>query len=93
MLFLSHRLLREESTYGVDWRPVLYPIEHPEVDWWGASPSAPHALDLMVGDRRSDMGAGWAFGARLYRVHAAVGLQTVGPRLIDEDDPGDGFQP
>ena len=93
MLFLGHRLLREESASDVEWRPVLCPIEHPEVDWWGASPSAPHPLDLMVGDRRSDMGAGWAFGARLFRVHAAVGLQAVGSRLIDEDDPGDGFQP
>ena len=93
MLFLGHRLLREESASDVDWCPVLCPIEHPEVDWGGASPSAPHPLDLMVGDRRSDMGAGWAFGARLFRVLAAVGLQAVGSRLIDEDDPGDGFQP
>ena len=93
MLSLGHRLLREVPDVEMDWRPALHPIEHPAVDWWGASPEAPHPLDLMVGDRRSDMGAGWAFGARIFRVHAAVGLQAVGQRLADENDPGDGFQP
>ena len=52
-----------------------------------------HPLDIMVGDRRSDMGAGWAFGARLYRVHAAVGLQAIGTRWMDEQDRGDAFRP
>ena len=40
MLFLGHRLLREESASDVDFRPVLCPIEHPDVDWWGAKPFA-----------------------------------------------------
>ncbi|MGB1233432.1 MAG: HAD-IIIA family hydrolase [Poseidonia sp.] len=93
MLSLGHRLLREVPDVEMAWPPALHPIEHPAVDWWGASPKAPHPLDLMVGDRRSDMGAGWAFGARLFRVHAAVGLQAVGQRLTDEHDAGDGFQP
>lgn len=93
MLLLGHRLLREEPEVEIHWRPALHPIEHPAVDWWGPSPAPPHPLDLMVGDRRSDMGAGWAFGARLFRVHAAVGLVAVGQRLTNEQDPGDGFQP
>ena len=93
MLFLGHRLLRERTVSEVNWQPSLQPIDHPEVDWWGASPVSPHPMDLMVGDRRSDMGAGWAFGARLFRVHAAVGLQAIGARWMNEADSGDEFQP
>ena len=47
----------------------------------------------MVGDRRSDMGAGWAFGARLYRVPAALGLCFISDRWVDKSDLGDSFQP
>lgn len=93
MLFLGHHLLREQIELTIDWQPSLHPIHDPEVDWWGASPVAPHPLDLMVGDRRSDMGAGWAYGARLFRVHASVGLQSIGTRWMDATEPGDGFQP
>ena len=41
---------------------------HGTVDWWGDKPKPIHPLDLMVGDRDSDMGAGWAVGARLFKV-------------------------
>ena len=34
----------------------------------------------MVGDRRSDMGAGWAYGARLFRVPADKGLIEIASR-------------
>ena len=47
----------------------------------------------MVGDRTSDMGAGWAFGARLFRVARTIGLAQVKERLTSPNDPGDDFQP
>jgi len=50
-------------------------------------------LDAMVGDRRTDMGAGWAYGARLFRVSRDVGLVQVEQRVLDRNDKGDSFQP
>ena len=47
----------------------------------------------MVGDRRSDMGAGWAVGARLFRVSAHLGLSSVVGRVVNPDDEGDPFEP
>jgi len=93
MLHLGHRLLREDSSPApmntlVNAGPQTY-----EVDWWGDAPHAPHPTDVMVGDRRSDMGAGWAYGARLFRVSGRVGLVEVIERIIDADDVGDAFQP
>ena len=46
----------------------------------------------MVGDRDSDMGAGWAVGARLFKVDEKIGIQQVIERIIN-DDPGDVFRP
>ena len=51
-----------------------------------------HPLDLMIGDRDSDMGAGWAVGARLFQVDENVGIAGVIDRIIDNDD-GDEFSP
>ncbi|MEC8520328.1 MAG: HAD-IIIA family hydrolase [Candidatus Thermoplasmatota archaeon] len=93
MLFLGHNVLRGTDADGAHWQPVRYPIERIQVDWWGPRPVAENGMDIMVGDRGSDMGAGWAFGARLYRVPAAVGLTAVGNRWMNEEDDGDSFQP
>ena len=93
MLFLGHQILRETEAFKAHFQPEVHPIPRPEVDWWGKAPVGYHPLDIMVGDRRSDMGAGWAFGARLYRVHADVGLQAIGTRWMDEEDRGDAFRP
>ena len=93
MLFLGHRLLRESDGFEVNLQPMTHAIPTPDVDWWGERPIGPHTLDIMVGDRRSDMGAGWAFGARLYRVHASVGLQAIGTQWMDQADRGEPFQP
>ena len=93
MLFLGDKILRQTEVFEVHFQPEIHPIPRPEVDWWGEAPVGHHPLDIMVGDRRSDMGAGWAFGARLYRVHAAVGLQAIGTRWMDEQDRGDAFRP
>ena len=65
---------------------------HSEVNWWGAKPKPIHPLDLMVGDRNSDMGAGWAVGARLFQVEEDVGITSVIERII-QDDAGDEFNP
>ena len=39
------------------------------------------------------MGAGWAYGARLFRVQGQVGLVQAIERIIDENEEGDVFQP
>ena len=65
---------------------------HDTVDWWGEKPQPIHPLDLMVGDRNSDMGAGWAVGARLFKVDENIGIKQVIERIIN-DDPGDDFRP
>ena len=65
---------------------------HDTVDWWGEKPQPIHPLDLMVGDRNSDMGAGWAVGARLFKVDENIGIKQVIERIIN-DDPGDDFKP
>lgn len=93
MLFLGHHLLRGEDEVSASFRPQLYPADERTVNWWGAKPAPPHVLDLMVGDRNSDMGAGWAYGARLFRVSKTIGLSQVRDRLSNADDPGDTFQP
>ena len=65
---------------------------HAKLDWWGEKPTPIHPLDLMIGDRNSDMGAGWAVGARLFQVDENVGIAGVIDRIIDNDD-GDEFSP
>ena len=65
---------------------------HEKVDWWDEKPTPIHPLDLMIGDRDSDMGAGWAVGARLFKVDEEIGIQQVIERIIN-NDPGDDFRP
>jgi histidinol-phosphate phosphatase family protein len=78
MLNYASELIRNES--------------HSKTDWWGAKPQPIHPLDLMVGDRESDMGAGWAVGARLFKVEEDVGITSVIDRII-QGDAGDDFNP
>ena len=40
----------------------------------------------MIGDRKSDMGAGWAVGARTFEVSDRLGLPQVIERVLDDDD-------
>ena len=47
----------------------------------------------MIGDRKSDMGAGWAVGARTFEVSDRLGLPQVIERVLDEDDNGDFYDP
>ena len=65
---------------------------HDKVDWRGSKPEPIHPMDLMIGDRDSDMGAGWAVGARLFQVDEMVGIAGVIDRIIANDD-GDEFKP
>ena len=78
MLFAGSNLLRGES--------------HDDVNWFADKPLPINELDLMVGDRNSDMGAGWAVGARLFQVNEHLGLPSVINRII-EGDEGDDFSP
>ena len=93
MLVLGHQLLRCQKALNSSLKPQLHVVPPPSVNWWGSKPIPPHPLDLMVGDRTSDMGAGWAFGARLFRVARTIGLVQVKERLSSPNDPGDDFQP
>lgn len=71
---------------------IIRSKSHDTVDWWGDKPEPIHPLDLMVGDRNSDMGAGWAVGARLFKVDENVGINQVIERIIN-NEPGDDFRP
>ena len=93
MLHLGHHHLRRDASLVPSFSPALCPVDTPHVNWWGSKPIPPHPLDLMVGDRTSDMGAGWAYGARLFRVSKTIGLSQVHQRLARVGDPGDEFQP
>ena len=61
-------------------------------DWWKDKIEPNHNLDAMIGDRNSDMGAGWAIGARLFRVPNEIGIRNVIDRILGDDD-GDDFNP
>ena len=65
---------------------------HSSLNWFADKPKPIHQLDLMVGDRESDMGAGWAVGARLFQVDERLGLGSVIDR-ITSNDLGDDFNP
>ena len=63
------------------------------IDWAGAKPDSWNPLDAMIGDRKSDMGAGWAVGARTFEVSEQLGLPQVIDRVLDENDAGDFYDP
>ena len=63
------------------------------IDWAGPKPDSWNPLDAMIGDRKSDMGAGWAVGARTFEVSDRLGLPQVIDRVLDENDAGDFYDP
>ena len=93
MLLLGRSLLNQDSSHNLESTSEMHKIPHYNVDWWGEKPTSIHPLDAMVGDRRSDMGAGWSQGVRLFRVNQYRGLIDVIERILDESDTGDKFQP
>ena len=94
MLHLGHRLLRRDNINGLrEFQSEIYQPSGDLVDWWAEKSLPVNSLDLMVGDRRSDMGAGWAYGARIFRVRADEGVHSALSRLLDVNDAGDFFRP
>ena len=81
MLRTGHQLLRNER------------VIHSKIDWAGSKPNSWNPLDTMVGDRKSDMGAGWAVGARTFEVSSQHGLPQVIDRVLDTSDSGDEYDP
>ena len=77
MLSLGASLLRSEHGFGV-LRQRMNNVEAP-----------PNNDDVMVGDRGSDISAGLAFGARAFHAVRDLGLDSLLPRLLNWDDPGD----
>ena len=81
MLRTGHELLRNQR------------VLHSKIDWAGSKPNSWNPLDTMVGDRKSDMGAGWAVGARTFEVSSQQGLPQVINRVLDRLDSGDDYDP
>ena len=81
MLRTGHNLLRNQR------------VLHTNIDWAGSKPESWNALDAMIGDRKSDMGAGWAVGARTFEVSSQHGLPQVIERVLDASDSGDEYDP
>ena len=91
MLRLGEHLLRQQAP--LDAELVMEVPSGAEVNWWKEKRIPSHPFDAMVGDRNSDMGAGWAQGVRCFKVNWNIGLKGVVERLIDADDLGDSFDP
>lgn len=94
MLYLGDKILRGDMKLPLKLnKNVSIPIEASKINWWKDKPRPVHELDLIVGDRKSDLGAGWGFGARLFKVREHIGIVEVKDRLLDVQDDGDFFQP
>ena len=81
MLVKGNNILRDENKVNG------------KIDWAGLKPEPWHVLDTMVGDRKSDMGAGWAVGARTFEVTEQLGLPQVIERVLNDEDKGDFYDP
>lgn len=94
MLHLGHAQLRGNLSLqdGLNVN-VTIPKQVTRVNWWKDKPLPLNQLDFIVGDRKSDLGAGWARGIRLFKVNPNIGLAQVINRVVDFTDDGDIFQP
>ena len=94
MLHLGHSQLRGDLSLqdGLNVN-VTIPKQVTRVNWWKDKPLPLNELDFIVGDRKSDLGAGWARGIRLFKVNPNIGLAQVINRVVDFTDDGDIFQP
>ena len=95
MLHIADQMLRSPNGTKISSKQEIIETnpEHGQVNWWNEKVSPKHELDLLVGDRNSDMGAGWAFGVRLFKVPESIGIKSVSKRILDEKDKGDEFNP
>ena len=94
MLYLGHQALRNNLIVepGLNTN-ILVSDEVCQVNWWKAKPLPINELDFIVGDRKSDLGAGWARGIKLFKVNPDIGLIQVINRVLNPSDQGDDFQP
>jgi len=97
MLFLGSEILRNgiyDNSNLVDGKGII-PIDSNlrNIDWWGVKTNPPHRLDLMLGDRKCDLGVAWAYGARSFRANPEVGIVEQISRMVDEEDEGISFKP
>tara|TARA_Y100000766_G_scaffold129267_1_gene111087 strand:- start:1075 stop:1743 length:669 start_codon:yes stop_codon:yes gene_type:complete len=93
MLRFGERCVREGTSQEIgEYVGSLLPDDG-KVDWWGEKPNPKNSHDCMVGDRGSDMGAGWACGLRLFQTDEKRGIGAVIERILDSKDFGDSFNP
>ena len=94
MLYLGESCLRDglKLDKGLNTN-IEIPDQVVKVNWWREKPPATNPLDLIIGDRKSDLGAGWARGVRLFKVNQHIGINQVIHRVINTNDEGDDFQP
>ena len=94
MLYLGESCLRDglKLDKGLNTN-IEIPDQVVNVNWWREKPPATNPLDLIIGDRKSDLGAGWARGVRLFKVNQHIGINQVIHRVINTNDEGDDFQP
>ena len=91
MLRLGEQLLRQQ---GITEQRALIEVQPGQkINWWKDKIEPDHPLDAMIGDRNSDMGAGWARGVRCFKVNWNLGLTSVVDRILDGADRGDPFDP
>jgi len=97
MLFLGSEILRNgiyDNSNLVDGKGII-PIDSNlrNIDWWGVKTNPPHRLDLMLGDRKCDLGVAWAYGARSFRANPDIGIAGQINEMIDEGNEGITFNP
>ena len=97
MLFLGSEILRNgiyDNSNIIDGKGII-PIDSNmrNVDWWGDKTESPHRLDLMLGDRKCDLGVAWAYGARSFRANPDIGIAGQINEMIDEGNEGITFNP
>ena len=97
MLFLGSEILRNgiyDNSNLINGKGIIaIDSNMRNVDWWGEKARPPHPLDLMIGDRKCDLGVAWAYGARSFRANPEVGIAEQINRMIDEEDEGIAFKP
>ena len=97
MLFLGSEILRGGNYDNSNLRDgkgiIAIDFKRRDVDWWGEKIQPPHRLDLMIGDRKCDLGVAWAYGARSFRANPEKGIVGQINELIDEGNEGISFNP
>lgn len=93
MLRFGQNVLRGNVDHSEGESVAELSSQYGQVDWWGEKPTPTNPVDCMVGDRGSDMGAGWAQGLRLFQVDANHGISPVIDAILDMENSGDDFHP